>query len=821
MSSVIQELADLPLAALQDRFVAALGQGSILLEAEPGAGKSTLAPLWMLQERGERGQIWLVQPRILAVRALADRLSALVADKPGGRVGYQVPFDACMSDKTRLLVMTPGILLQRLLADPELTGVAAVMLDEIHERSVQQDTAWALLQEAEILRDDLQLVLMSATPDQKLRQQVTRALYSPGRCFPVAVDYCPPKSTPRGAEALGEHVWRALSSQAGWQQETALVFLPGWRDIEDCRQVLQARCPDHPLFTLHSRVSPGEQTAALDPATGPRLILATNIAETSLTIADVTLVIDSGWVREPDYQQRTGVSRLHTRRISAASAEQRSGRAGRVRPGRCIRLWAESEQLAPQSLPEIRRCDYLPLALQLAHWGTPFTELPWLEMPGDMAMRQAQQSLRQWQLLDESGVITALGREVSALGTHPRIAALLLHMRQHLTEFPWLLRLALALHFDLAGEGDVQSWLAQAEGEMRRDRRWTALARRWCRVLAVEVTAGAGWAPLSAAASQSLATVLAERIGHSDGNGRYRLNSGVTVELNSRAEWVLVLQITPRGRALSGVAVELSLGRDQVRQLARETVAVEQQGAAGKKQWYRVRRYSLGGKEVDCRREPLAAAEIPDAVIGAVKEKGLADWPWPESAVTLLLRARLAQQNQLLDLPPLDLEDLQGSLSDWLGAFLGVQTDMAHLPFAEALAFYLGFDRVQTLDKCLPLRLQLPSGRTVAVDYLAGGHWREQLLAGPLAEPRIAAKLQEFFGVEHFALPAGRVPLVIELLSPAGRPLAITRDLAFFWRDVYPDVRREMRGRYAKHPWPEDPLSHAATHLTKRRLADS
>ncbi|MDO3386517.1 ATP-dependent helicase HrpB [Gilvimarinus sp. SDUM040013] len=813
-----ERLNELPLQALESDFLVALTHGSILLEAEPGAGKSTLAPLWVLNKLGGQGQIWLIQPRILAVCALANRLAALVHDKVGGVVGYHVPFESRSGDTTQLLVMTPGILLQRLLADSELTGVAAVMLDEVHERSVQQDIAWALLQEAQVLREDLQLVLMSATPDRLLRKQVAQALYSPGRCFPVDVSYCPPKILTNAQERIEDHLLRALSQSPGWQRETVLVFLPGWRDIERCQRALSVNHPNLSVFTLHSRVGSGEQLAALDPASGPRVILATNIAETSLTIADVTLVVDAGLVREPDYQQRTGVSRLQTRRISAASAEQRRGRAGRVQAGHCIRLWAESEHLPPQTLPEIRRCDYLPMVLQLAHWGTAALELPWLEAPGEMAIQQAQRSLRQWQLLDECGAITKLGQKVSSLGTHPRIAALLLHTVDFAEKSPWLLLLALAMHFDLPGDGDIEDWLRQAEREYRLDRRWAALLRRWCRVLEVDVKPSARWEPLAPRAAQCLAMILADRIGHSDGDGRYRINSGVTVELANRAPWVLVLQVSTRGKSLVGVATDLQLADEQVRQLATAESAVEQQGAGRKKTWYQIYRYRLGGKLVATDRAPVLAADIPAAIVEAIQSRGLASLHWSQEALSLLLRARLALRHDMLDLPALDADALLANLGDWLSGFLNAQSDIEHLPFKEALVFYLGHESVQALAKLLPPALTLPSGRKLSVDYSAGGDIQSQIQNGPMSEPRIAAKLQEFFGAEHFTLPASQVPLAIELLSPAGRPLAITRDLAFFWRDVYPDVRREMRGRYAKHPWPEDPLDHSATHLTKRKL---
>jgi len=410
-------LPELPLSDYRAEFERGMESGPLLLEAEPGAGKSTLAPLWALAAVPAGQQVWLVQPRVLAARSLARRLAQLLDESVGQSVGYQVPFDRKIQNSTRLVVMTPGILLQRLLADPELSGVATVMLDEVHERSVDQDTAWAWLQEIALLREDLKLVLMSATPDPALRQQVDRQLAAPGRCFPVGLDYLPPRQTgQQRREFIEAHLVRALETAPGgdWRRRTVLVFLPGWRAIERCAGALHKAYSGVPVARLHSRVPDAEQQRALDPEQGPRVILATNIAETSLTIADVTLVIDSGLVRTPEFEQRTGISRLQDRRISRASAEQRRGRAGRVQAGHCIRLWSESEALAPAESPQIRATDYLPLALRLAHWGSPVAELPWLEPPNPMALNHAWGQLRAWRLVDEAHRITRWGRQVSA-----------------------------------------------------------------------------------------------------------------------------------------------------------------------------------------------------------------------------------------------------------------------------------------------------------------------------------------------------------------------------------------------------------------------
>ncbi|WP_020210528.1 ATP-dependent helicase HrpB [Gilvimarinus chinensis] len=813
----------LPLTSLHEAFTTALDSvTSLLLEAEPGAGKSTLAPLWALKWAPPGQQVWLIQPRVLSAVALAERLAELEGGQVGQGVGYQVPFDRADSEQTRLLLMTPGVFLQRLLADPGLAGVAVVMLDEIHERSVNQDTAWALVQETALMRDDLKLVLMSATADAGLRTQVERSLFSPGRCFPVTLHYCPAAGTAGRAEALEEHLLRALHKVNDWCERTVLVFLPGWRDIERCQRHIAQHYPEHKIYCLHSRVERSEQVAALNPALGPRLILSTNIAETSLTIADVTLVVDSGLTREPDYEQRTGVTRLSTRRVSAASAEQRRGRAGRVQAGHCIRLWPESEPLVPQTLPEIRRTDYLPLALRLAHWGTPVADLPWLEPPGSLALGYAQKHLQRWGLLDEQKKITDVGRSVAALGTHPRIAALLLHLFQNpnvdLQRQSWLALLALALHFDLMPERDFTAWLREAQQCLHRDRRWQQQWARWCRVLGVTLTPKATELSLPPALSGVLASVFADRIGRMTSLNQYRLNTGATVTLDCRTNWAMVFHISSRGKALMGVGLDIELTDEQKHTLAEVETAVEAAGSGNRQRWVETRRYRMGGQVVDEVRRTLSTQEIPAAVVAYIRQRGLASVPWAEPALTLLRRARLAQNANLINLPDLNEQALTDCLDQWLGAFISAETQLELMPLWEALAYHLGFEAVAQLDQLLPASLTLPSGRRVVVDYL-GEMESAALLADPEpCKPTIRGKLQEFFGARAFTLPADGVPLSIELLSPAGRPLAITRDLAFFWSDVYPEVRKEMRGRYPKHPWPENPLDHVATGFTKKRL---
>ncbi|WP_036187863.1 ATP-dependent helicase HrpB [Marinimicrobium agarilyticum] len=789
------ELPNLPLSDYRPDFLKSLGPEPLLLEAEPGAGKSTLAPLWALEAAPEGRQVWVVQPRILAARGVARRLAELLGEGVGQTVGYQVPFDRKVSGQTQLVVMTPGVFLQRLLSDPELEGVATVMLDEVHERALDQDTAWALLQEAAVLREDLVLVLMSATPDPALQTQVEQRLFAPGRCFPVSVDYRAPKLDARQRpEPLELQVANALGSVSDWRSRTVLVFLPGWRAIEACGQRLARE--NSQVVRLHSRVSDAEQARALEPASGPRVILATNIAETSLTIGDVTLVIDSGLARRSVYEQGTGVSRLQTRRISAASAEQRRGRAGRVQAGDCLRLWAQSEVLAPADQPEIRSTDLVPLALRLAHWGSPSEDLPWLEPPNPMALAAAREQLRAWGHLDETGGITERGRQVVALGTHPRIAALLQAAAacEHLPEEALLL--ALALHFDAL---ELDDWQRGADRELARNRLWQKQASRWSKALDVSTQKGP---PL---ARDVLAHVFRDRIGHRQSSGRYRLNSGISVapEGTLDSEWAVFPEVIARGKGHAGLGWSLSLGPEQQRALSQASSELTLSGRGW--QWRTL--WRMGGSITAEDRAPVSGDALVAALISDIQAKGEGVYPWPEAATQLLRRARLARDAALLELPELGEGALTARLEEWLGPYLSERVRPDALPWLDGLQFYLGFDNVLALDRLLPRKVTLPSDREVPVEYPEQG----------MAE--VSGKLQEFFGCERFTLAEGRVPLRLHLASPNGSPLAITTDLASFWQGAYQGVRKEMRGRYPKHPWPEDPLSHPPTRLTKKRLA--
>lgn len=820
------DLGSLPISSLRDQFFSYCNHSPLLIEAEPGAGKSTLVPLWVLEKLLKGKQVWLIQPRVLATLALAKRLTDLAnhyfqsQDKLGERVGYQVPFDNRQSTSTQLLLMTPGILLQHLLHNPTLDNVACVILDEVHERSVNQDLAFVFLQEASIFRDDLQLILMSATPDPSLQKLIQRRLFTPGRQFPVETRFLPKKKNPQqqkyNDETLPQQVLRAFNEVADWQERCCLVFLPGWKDIENCRTELSNRFPQHKILSLHSRVSSQEQMKALDESEGPRIILSTNIAETSLTIPDVTLVIDSGLMRRVDYEQRTGISNLRTSMISQSSADQRRGRAGRVQAGICIRLWSQDTVLAAADLPELRSTDYLPLALRLAHWASPVEDLQWIEKPNPLALNYANQELRKMEFLDQQNTITELGKKVSQLGTSPRVAALLLSQTKTLTGdivgdiSDDLLLLALVIHFDFTTDSLDADWQSIAAKERNKNTQWQMQQKRWLSYLQLKSIEK----PMN---SLDLAKAFSDRIGFLLGSGsdrleKYRLNSGMSISAsqNIASSWAVFPIIDASGKQSRGLGFSLELNSAQQKALSQlQTQLVFKQSWCEHHSWW------MGGVIIEEEYLPIAASEI-GARLGnhlqqLANEKSITQLGWCEQSQNLLLRARMIQEKSLITLPELTDEYLIQHIHQWLSPFLTGDSKLDKLPWLDALNFYLGHEAISAIQKIIPEKIQLPSGRSVSIDINS----HQQLV--------VSAKLQEFFGCEELILGTGKAgneqfSLQIHLLSPNGSPLAITSDLRSFWKQSYPEVCKEMRGRYPRHPWPDDPMSHQATALTKRKL---
>lgn len=788
-----------PITLIKSAFLDGYKTGSLLVEAEPGAGKSTLVPLWVLDNTPSNRKVVLVQPRVLAAQAIAARLASIRGEALGDSVGYKVAYDQCTSPKTRLEVVTPGILLQQLLHNPFAEDIETIILDEVHERSEAQDMLWAFLQEVRILQPDINVIAMSATPDPQWKRSVDKHLFAAGRCFPVTTQFAPIDYRLGDVNGLAEQVVSVLKSHKGWMTETLLIFLPGWREIEAVARFVGGQFPQQKLFRLHSQIDAREQRLALDENQGPRVILSTNVAETSITIPDVTLVIDTGLAKRVDYEQKTGVSRLRLGRISQASADQRRGRAGRVRAGHCIRLWSQNDSLAPTDLPEIRVTDYLPLALRLAHWqewGSAAKDLPWLEAPNPIALESAIQLLTNMGFVRD-GCITDNGKKVAQLGTHPRIAALLLSS-EALDET--LLLIALALHFEWSHEGTIDDYLKTAQQELQRNKRWQILHKRWekqLRLTAQESSLGL-----------SLARAFPDRIGASQPSGKYRLNSGMSVSAWSSlaTEWAVFPLVIAAGKGNTGLGFPLELTASQLKTFSQQTSRLIQKN----NDWLLLREWHIGGELVDSSTEIVNDDRVAQHLIHLASEKinerGLFACIGDDSARRLLERAQLAQSQTVTPYPSVTPDFLAQNLKAWLQPFVQRQHNLDNFPWLPAVEFYLGYEGQRWLDDYLPAFIELPSARKIQPHINAEG------------EACVSAKLQEFFGCESLVWGKSVVPLRIELLSPNGSPLAITRDLKNFWHNAYKDVCKEMRGRYPRHPWPDDPWAHQATALTKRKL---
>ena len=810
-------LPELPVRSVLPGLAAALARhGTAVLVAPPGAGKSTLVPLFLLGAPwlGD-GRILMLEPRRLAARMVARRMAALLGERPGETVGWAVRFERVAGPRTRIEVVTDGLLLRRLQADPSLEGIGLVILDELHERALETDLALALLLEVRTaLRPDLRLLAMSATLEAERVAELlgdAPVLRAEGRSFPVATRWRPrPREVPLASAVVGA-VEEAVEKSSG----DVLVFLPGAREIRAAAAELATRRPDLAIRPLHGDLPRAEQDAALAPAPpgSRKVVLATDVAETGLTVEGVTAVVDSGLCRRPRLDPRTATTRLVTERIALASAEQRRGRAGRLGPGLCLRLWAEAEErgMAAHSRPEILHADLAPLLLELAAWGVADPRsLAWLDPPPEAHLDVARRTLVAIGALDREGRITPHGRRLADLPLHPRLAHLLLAGIDR-GQGPTAIALAallssrdpwrserdpdLALKLRRLAEGAPGDTAALAEIARIRDQ----LARLVGR-------ADGPIEPESAGALVALA--WPERISRAraGGGGRFLLANGRGARVDpasdlARAAWLAVAELDDAG-AEGRILAAAALDEATVRRVAGDRIERVEDVTFDRTTSCVVAREveRLGAVELVAR--PLSRpdpAMVRRALLEGLRALGLDRLPWTEAAGALRTRlAWLAAAAPELALPPADDGTLEATLDEWLGPFLdGCRglADLARVDLAEALLGRLSAEQRGALDRLAPPRLLLPSGRSVAIDYR-----RE--------EPVVAVRVQELFGMDrHPSILEGRVPLVLELLSPAGRPIQRTRDLPGFWRGSWGEVRRVMRGRYPKHPWPEDPLS--------------
>ncbi|WUH94061.1 ATP-dependent helicase HrpB [Streptomyces sp. NBC_00433] len=847
----------LPVAAVVPALLAALAdRGSAVLAAPPGTGKTTLVPLLLAGAEGRPpGRVLVAEPRRMAARAAARRMAWLLGEQVGGTVGFTVRGERRVSAATAVEVVTTGVLLQRLQRDPELAGVGTVVLDECHERHLDADTAMAFLLDVRAtLRPELRLVAASATTDTAAWAALLDApvVEAAGVLHPVAVRWAPPPRQvrpPHGMQvdpALLDHVAAVVRRALAEDEGDVLCFLPGVGEIARVAGMLSGVGAD--VLQLHGRAPAAVQDAALAPGERRRVLLATSVAESSLTVPGVRVVVDSGLAREPRTDHARGLGALTTVRVSRAAAEQRAGRAGREAPGTVHRCWAQGEhdRLARQPAPEIMLADLTGFALQAACWGEPDTTgLALLDPPPPGALAAARTTLRTLGAVDAAGRATPRGRRLALLGLHPRLARALLDAAPTLgaaraAEVTALLSEEVPTAY---GPDLTSAWHTARRATDSYAPRWRTETRRLEAALhtatagddaaggapgsgaaahgrepaAVRGGAGGrgGAAPLGDDAAAGLVVALAfpERLARRRGEGGYLMVSGTGAEVGAGlggAEWVAVA-VADRGVGRAAARVRLAAVVDE--ETAREA-------AAWALERYEEVRWAQG--DVVARRvERLGAVELaavplrsPDrdavraALLDGLAAEGTGLLRWTRDAREL--RQRMAFVHRVLGAPWPDVAEdaLLDRAGEWLGPELAAarrRADLERIDAGAALPRLLPWatGEAARFGELAPERFEVPSGSRIRVDY--GGE-----------QPVLAVKLQELFGLADTPRVAG-VPVLVHLLSPAGRPAAVTADLASFWREGYRAVRAELRGRYPRHPWPEDPSTAAPTRRTNAR----
>ncbi|MEX5507489.1 ATP-dependent helicase HrpB [Pseudomonas putida] len=817
-----------------------------VLEAPPGAGKTTRVPLALLNEPWLAGQtILMLEPRRLAARAAAERLASELGEQVGETVGYRIRLDSKVGPKTRIEVVTEGILTRRLQADPALEGVGLLIFDEFHERSLDADLALALsLNGRELLRDDppLKIMLMSATLEgERLSRLLDEApvVSSEGRMHPVDIRWGRPFQPGEFIEPrVVDSVLQALADQTG----SVLVFLPGQAEIRRVHQSLQEALGERPevlLCPLHGELDLNAQRAAIDPAPKGlrKVVLATNIAETSLTIDGVRVVVDAGLARVPRFDLGSGMTRLDTLRISRASATQRAGRAGRLEPGVCYRLWSEAQhdQLAAHGSAEILQADLAGLALQLARWGVAPHQLRWLDQPPSAAFAQAQDLLARLGAFKPGSRdnLSEHGQAMAELPAHPRIAHLLLR-GQGLGLAAMACDVAALLgerDIQRGGGADLHSRLALVSGESKANRggqggvqRARQLARQYRGLLRGKAGAAVADPDHPRWLGALLALAYPDRVAQQrrEGGAEYRLANGRAalfgeVDALMKHPWLVIADLGSRqGQREERIYLAAEFDPallDDV--LAEQVERVDLLDWDEREQVLRAERQTKVG-ELILSREPLTGLTDEaraKALLGLVRRKGLNLLTWtPElrqwqARVALLRQLDLDREGQS-EWPDLGDEALLASLEDWLQPYLGKVSRLSHfsaLDLPSLLRNLLPWPLPQRLEEQAPAHLAVPSGSNIRLDYSE-------------TPPILAVRLQELFGLADTPRIAnGRLQVKLHLLSPARRPVQVTQDLANFWRTTYAEVKKDLKGRYPKHYWPDDPLVAEATARAKPR----
>jgi ATP-dependent helicase HrpB len=839
----------LPIDAALPQLCSALSQhGAAVLQAPPGAGKSTVVPLALLAEPwAAHKRLVMLEPRRLATRAVARRMAATLGEGVGETVGYRMRLDSRISRATRIEVVTEGVLARMLQEDPALENIAAVIFDEFHERSLQADLALALLLDARAnLTPTIKILVMSATLDV---ERVAAMLDAPvvataGRLFPVKTHYAgrsaPAPAVGRSSAQMSSERLVARLVQSALTEESGdiLVFLPGAREIRRVQEFLESAGldPGTRVRPLYGDLASADQDAALAPAAqGTRkIVLATNIAETSLTIDGVRIVVDSGLVRRLVFDPATGMSRLETERISRASADQRQGRAGRLAPGVCYRAWSAEAQksFAPFTPPEILAADLAPLALDLALWGVrDAQDLKWLDAPPAAMLGSAQDLLARLDAIDAAGRITAHGRRIASLTVHPRLAHMLLRASARAPLAAMLA--ALLSERDLlrgaAGgrDTDIRSRLDVLTGEERTqgaDQAALQRSRRLARELARQLGAEAPRSETDTThAGLLLAFAYPDRIGRrrAGSEARYTLANGrgaffAEPDSVSRQEFIVAVDLDDRDRDARILLAAPVARADLLEHFAGRIVSATSVAWSTREEAVIARRVvkldSLVLEEQPLDPVPPEAARA--AMLTGVRALGLAALPWDREARDLQARMQFVRglgREDTRQWPAVDDAALTASLEAWLTPWLDGVTRREHLarvPLAEALRALLSWDERGKLEQLAPSHLTVPSGSRIRIDYQDEGG------------PSVAVRLQEVFGLRQSpCIAGGAVRVTFKLLSPAQRPVQITRDLAGFWQGSYSAVRKDLRGRYPKHFWPENPLEAAPTRGARPKKA--
>ncbi|HHC7403131.1 TPA: ATP-dependent helicase HrpB [Vibrio parahaemolyticus] len=808
-------MSQLPIEAVMPQLLTAVKhQHQVILKAAPGAGKSTYFPLQLIQNQVVTGKVIMLEPRRLAARNIARYLAEQLGEQVGQRVGYRVRGETKVSASTQLEIVTEGVMTRMIQNDPELDGVDLLIFDEFHERSIHADTALALsLEVQEALRDDLKLVVMSATLDQEALQfLLPKACYieSEGRSFAVETRYAPLTANDHLPTVMAKNIESLMNKESG----SLLAFLPGVAAIKQVQERLSHLPDDVEVCPLYGQLSFTEQQKAISPAEkGKRkVVLATNIAETSLTIEGIRLVVDSGLERVARFDLKNGLTRLEQTRIAQSSAIQRAGRAGRIEEGICVRLYSESQlKQQPQvPQPEILHSDLASLVMELAFWGTTdIHELKWLDIPSAAALRQAKQLLFSLGLITEQGQLTAEGKQAHDLGVEPRAAAMLIKSQSHsdkmvnvalaavaLIEEPErnVTNIAHSLHRWLSGSHPKKSLLLKRAQSLAHKLDTTFSLR--------EVDEDALPLVLSLAFPDRIAQQRANQF------GRFALANGHGAECRpddmlGGCEYLVAIDLMRSHSNSSQIHLACELDVNILQTTFDSLFSTEEVVDWDEKKGRLVaeKQRKLGQLVIERVSLPNPGKEkMTQALLTYVRRQGLSSLNWTPAAESLLERIRCAVDwlpEQAW--PMFDEASLLDSLDEWLEPYMtsvASVKDLSKINLVEALNARLGWPLNQHLDEWLPEHYQLPTGTKKRIRY-QHGH-----------EPVLSVRMQEVFGESTSPTVAiGRKRLVLELLSPAQRPLQVTSDLAAFWNGSYKDVQKEMKGRYPKHRWPDDPLT--------------